>query len=118
MRQALAWKRGATREVFLMGKLAIKIPSFRSYKLFLRGLLCNLQERFWWKETHDKRLCPVLFSDWFGLLVVMPRVTILWDFTDKQAEVVWEYFEGLPRESKPNNFGFHNGDYLLVDYGS
>ncbi len=108
------FNRGITREVIIVGNLVFKVPSFRSYKLFLTGLLCNLQERLWWKQTKDPRLCPILFSDCFGLFVIMPRIKIL----DESFIINYSYFKGLPVESKPRNFGIYKNKYVVIDYGS
>lgn len=112
----IVWKRGITREVIILGNLIFKLPSIRSYRLFLTGLLCNLQERLWWNQTKDSRLCPVLFSDCFGLLVIMPKVvTYSENFSGK---INYNNFNGLPLEQKPTNFGIYNNKYVLIDYGS
>ena len=104
-------KRGITREVIVLGKLVFKIPSLRSYRLFLTGLLSNMQEVQWWKSTKDKRLCPVLFNLPLGLLVVMPYATPI-------KKVDYKLFKGLPVESKLNNFGRYRKKVVLIDYGS
>ena len=59
----LEWKRaGAMREVFLIGRWAVKVPKLtRGWRQFLRGLLSNMEEREisanGWSE-----FCPVVFS--------------------------------------------------------
>lgn len=103
--------RGITRNVILTRRYAVKIPTFRSWKLFLHGLLANMQEREWW-STKDGRLCPVLWSIPGGWCVVMPRVQIC------DSEVNYEAFDGLPVDPKPCNFGYFRGRIVLVDYGS
>ncbi|MCM5689520.1 hypothetical protein CN140_02645 [Sinorhizobium meliloti] len=67
---------GATRTVILTRRYALKLPSFKSWRLFLQGLLANMQEREFGKAERDG-LCPVLFSIPGGLLVVMPRCSAL-----------------------------------------
>lgn len=128
----MEFKRGITREVLLIGNWAIKIPSFRSWKLFLSGLLANMQESFWWKATKDKRLCPVLFSVWGGWLLIMKRTRPL-DYgydLDRMDKEKW--FDGLPVDFKKDNFGMlrikapnTNNTFncvtdivVLIDYGS
>lgn len=104
--------RGITRTVILTKNYALKFPTFRSWKLFLTGLLCNIQENFWWKNTKDVRLCPVLFAIWGGFLVVMPRA-------DPACEpIFYENYEGLPLDAKEINFGYLKNKLVLVDYGS
>ncbi len=57
------WNRlGVTREVLLVGGFAVKLPKLTyGWKMFLCGLLANMQEREFaslrWPE-----LCPVLFA--------------------------------------------------------
>lgn len=103
---------GITRTVFLTKRFAIKIPTFRSWQLFLTGLLANMQEAFWWEATnHDQRLCPVIFSVVGGWLVIMRRA-------EPAEEVDYSRFDGLPLDPKPTNFGTLNGKTVMIDYGS
>lgn len=126
-------KAGATRTVILTKRYAIKLPRFyRSGRAFewsriLLGMLANLQERYW-SQFNCHQLCPVLFADPVGLLVVMPRceqvepkfgnsaiacpVEFLW----------WERWgtEGarVPVENVAENFGYLGGRLVSFDYGS
>jgi hypothetical protein len=112
---------GCTRIVILTRRYAIKMPNFiDDYRLFLTGLLANLQESRFGK-TGWPQLCPVLFSLPFGLLVVMPKLPLLTDgefeafdvnaFRDQQ-----EYY--VPVEPKSNSFGWFNDRIVAIDYGS
>ncbi len=65
-------KHGATRLVFFVGKYAFKFPSAKEWRLFLHGLLANMQEVVFSKAGWPE-LCPVLFHLPLGLMVVMPR---------------------------------------------
>ena len=59
--------------MFLTKHYAIKIPRFVEWRLFLFGLLANMQEaRFWW-HLHSEKLCPVVWSLHGGFCVIMPR---------------------------------------------
>ena len=113
--------RGATRTVFLTKKYAIKVPTFKSWKLFLNGLLSNLQEREFC-TTKWPELCPVLFSDPLGFIIIMPYAQPLdkdffydlfdYDsFTNKGDYIV-------PVENKLDSFGSLDGQIVAVDYGS
>jgi len=104
---------GITRSVFLTRRWAIKIPTFRSWSLFLHGLLANMQEAFWWSATHDSRLCPVRFSVPGGFLVIMERANPV-----ENENIPYEEYEGLPLDPKPTNFGMLRGKLVLLDYGS
>lgn len=55
---------GTTRAVLLIGRLAIKFPTMVEWRLFLYGMLGNMQEAVWWNGLPDSRemMCPVLFS--------------------------------------------------------
>lgn len=127
-------KRGATRTVLIFSDFVIKIPrlrnntlDFSAYPLFAglyQGLLCNLQERYWNRFGY-LQLCPVLFSDWFGFVVIMPRCKIL---TENLDPAEFEAFIRIdrndatlgtvPAENVAENFGLLNGRLVIIDYGS
>ncbi len=111
---------GTTRSVLLIGRYAVKVPSIKEWRLFLLGLLANMQEvsfsRCGWPE-----LCPVVFSIHGGLLVVMLRAEPITrdEFFALDVEI-WrdrgEYV--IPVEDKLDSFGQLNGSIVAVDYGS
>lgn len=104
---------GVTRIVFLIGSVAIKVPTLRyGWRLFLTGMLANLHERLWWGEGWDERLCPVLFADPIGMVVIMKRAEDI-DFLPKEED-----FKYLPLDHKIENFGLLNGKVVLRDYGN
>lgn len=112
--------RGVTREVILTKNYAFKFPSFRSWKLFLHGLLANMMEREW--SGFKICLCPVLYSLWGGFLVVMPRIET---FPDALDDVTYKNHFGEKEdytlefiENKPNHFGYYKGHLVAVDYGN
>jgi hypothetical protein len=109
---------GATRLVLLIGPLALKLPRPSSWRGFLHGLLSNLQERRFaaarWPE-----LCPVLWADPWGLLVVMPRA----DPAPKLSRRDYLRFTKrpdytVPVEHKTDSFGLLDGHLVAIDYGS
>ena len=115
-------RNGATREVLLIGPYAIKIPSLREWRLFLHGLLANMQEKNISRLTnHVEGFCPVLFSLPGGLLVVMPRVRVM---TDEEYEkfdyesLVDHPDYRIPAEDKSDSFGWLNGQVVAIDYGN
>jgi hypothetical protein len=128
------WNRtGVTREVFLIGAYAIKIPSLRSWRMFLHGLLCNMQERLW--SGAGPEFCPVTFALPGGWLLVMRRARELtdeeWAAFDPQgyehalagARGVTPWLDQLadyivPAEIKQDSFGWLNGRIVAIDYGS
>jgi hypothetical protein len=104
--------RGVTREVLLVGRWAVKVPSIRSWRLFLTGLLANLHEDLW-SATRDRRLCPVRWCSPGGFVLVMARAEAL----AESDFVVDADFAGLPLDAKPENFGRYGGRVVLLDYG-
>lgn len=106
---------GITRTVVLVGTIAIKFPTLRyGYQKFLEGLLANLQERFWWREWPNDRLCPVLLASRWGFWLVMPFVE---DIEEHEMPPRRE-FTDLPLDYKADNFGrMDDGRIVLRDYG-
>ena len=110
---------GTTRVVFLMWSWAVKVPSIVEWRLFLCGLLANLQERKFWTMKHPK-LCPILWSIPGGWLVVMRRAKPLTRFEfDHLALEDWVHCEDfvVPAEIKQCSFGWINDRLVAVDYG-
>jgi len=114
---------GTTRTVFLLWRFAIKVPAISEWRLFLLGLLANMQERSFsrckWPE-----LCPVLCSLPGGWLIVMRRAKILTD-TEwlSMDESEFEQFINkpdyrIPAELKSDSFGWLDGKLVVVDYGN
>jgi hypothetical protein len=110
---------GTTRTVLLTKRFAFKFPSAVEWRLFLLGLLGNMQEaRF---SGLSPNLCPVLFSIWGGFLVVMPRCRPLSisDFGELDVTKFTHLSDmTLPVENKMDSFGWLNGKIVAVDYGS
>lgn len=112
-------KHGSTRIVLLIAGLAFKVPSFVSWRLFLSGLLANMQERQF--SRMSDRLCPVLFHVPGGFLTVMRRAEPL--TRDEYFGMdVGDFLDGgdfvLPVEDKLCSFGKVGGRIVAVDYGS
>ncbi len=114
-KDAMKLKKGITRWVFVFKGRVVKIPSLYNWWFFLSGLLANLNERNWWRDTcHDDRLCPVSFACWGGWFIVMPRAEVL----SETDEVYYDFYDGLPRDNKPTNFGWYQGRLVMIDYGN
>ena len=114
-------RHGSTRTVILIARYAIKIPSFVEWRLFLYGLLGNMQESLWSKCGID-RLCKVLFSIPGGFIVVMERAEPLtreefdkfdYDGFIKDCDLCLTFIE-----NKYDSFGKIGGKIVAVDYGS
>jgi hypothetical protein len=120
-------KIGATRIVILFSKVAVKIPTFKNWEMFLYGLLGNIQERrfrkMYPKET-ERALPPVLFSLPGGFLVIQKRVRPVRHkgfFFLALAEVIAtssldaEFWKNDP---KMENFGYLENRLVKVDIGT
>lgn len=106
--------------VFLMGRFAFKFPSVFEWRLFLLGLLANMQESLF-SKTGWQELCPVVWSFPGGFLVVMRRARVLTD--DEFSELDIEGFVKrpdytVPAEMKSDSFGYLDGRLVVVDYGN
>jgi hypothetical protein len=126
----MVWRltHGATRNVLLTRRYAFKVPRFLpwSWILFRLGFHCNRMERRFGRLGHEK-LCPVLFADRFGWLVVMPRcdpAKPLESFRDlasmAMCPVEWYFWnsQGLPFDNYYFNFGIYKGRLVALDYGT
>lgn len=111
-RHDMTWKRGVTREVILIGKYAVKLPSIRSWKLFLTGLLCNMNEQQF--SGFDDDLCPVIFGLWGGWVNIMPRCSKAGPWSHGMSQICTKL--GFV-ERKECSFGLLNGRLVAVDYG-
>lgn len=132
------WNRhGVTREVLLVGRYAFKFPKVTcGWKMFLQGLLCNMQEAVWGRCADMPEFCPVVFSIPGGWLVVMKRARPLSDdewsaflrvlvgtdaihtFHPRDEIKSWTGGDYLiPAEIKINSFGLLGDQIVVVDYG-
>ena len=117
-------RRWATRIALLIGRYAFKMPSTASWKLFLNGLLANIQEHEFWKgmpEDSRAMMCPVLFHLPGGFLSVMRRAEPVRTKTWKKHGTRWFIRAAgdlhIPVEPKKDSFGYLNGHIVVVDYG-
>ena len=111
---------GTTRNVFLIGGLAVKLPSFCEWRLFLLGLLANMQERKF-SATRWPELCPVVFSIPGGFIVVMRRAQPLtrkeFDAIDLEAWANKDEYR-IPIEYKMDSVGWLDYNLVAIDYGN
>lgn len=115
-------KKGTTRTVILVGSYAIKVPRFwhqysgHRWKIFLRGILANIDESFWWKCAFQKeKLCPVLWKSPLGFILVMKRAEPLTE-EEYDKEKFENEFKLLPLDNKMINFGKVENRIVLIDY--
>lgn len=100
----------------MVGRWAVKVPQVVEWRLFLLGLLANMQEVRFSTMRHE-RLCPVLWSLPGGFLLVMPRCTPL-SAEEYCAELVELMDWPLPVENKVDSVGRLDGRIVAVDYGN
>ena len=114
-------KRGSTRWVLFIGNYAYKIPSLKNISQFKWGLIANKHESNFYKAYDKKnKICPVVFSIPFGLLIVMPKIRVV-----KDNELSKEYLTQhctepgyiIPAELKCDSFGYLNSKLVVIDYG-
>jgi len=111
---------GCTRTVWLIGPYAFKFPAGAEWRLFLLGLLANMQERLF-SRTGWPELCPVIWSIPGGWLVVMKRVRVLTEdeFANLDLEKWVERGDyTVPAEIKHDSFGWLDGKLVAIDYGN
>lgn len=104
---------GRNRLVLLIPGFAFKLPSLRSWRDFLFGLLNNMNEAAWHREHPD--YCPVIWAAPLGLLLVMPRAQIL---DDAAFAALQSFAADLPGvERKASSWGWLGDRLVAVDYG-
>src|ERR1019366_10644290 len=101
---------GVTRKVLLTNRYAFKVPNWTTWRQFLWGLLSNMQERAFSRLAWPI-LCPVLLSDPWGFLVVMPRCDLAPDGSLAQLSDLYGW-EDAPTDDKPENFGYLAGQLV------
>lgn len=111
---------GTTRIVFLMWRWAIKVPAVTEWRLFLLGLLANMQEAKF-SKMKSPAMCPVLFAFPGGFFSVMQRARELTreEFERLDYEVFINFNDyTVPVEKKLDSFGVLNGRVVAIDYGN
>jgi hypothetical protein len=108
---------GEYRRVFLTKRHAIKLPRLRK---LIQGMRCNRWEREVWRvwvpEFRWKNVCPVIFADPFGLIVVMPRAKTPISESDLDRELGGSGPQATA-EPKPESYGQLQGTVVAIDYG-
>lgn len=123
---------GSRRTVFLIGDRAYKIPRFKRFVSFIRGINENLEERYWYSADGSRKRCrsekwnhkflaEIFYADRFGLLVVMKRAdtkirpeTYAADFLKLSNLTKSFSFHGDMNES---NVGYVGNELVFIDYG-
>ena len=107
---------GTTRTVFLIGRHAIKVPALVEWRLFLKGLLANMQE----VRLHSidpVNLCPAKTVLPGGFAIVMPRCSPVTRVEFEEYDVLKQKI-AVPVEAKMDSFGWLESRIVAVDYGN
>lgn len=117
---------GVTRMVLIFKKYVIKIPTFREWRLFLHGLIANINEGDAFKHLKSRDdLAKVYYYNKLGLFLIMERVVVCdndecWSL----LEILEEKYknDGLKKfmmsDYKPSNWGRRtDGTLVKIDYG-
>lgn len=105
---------GVTRDVVLVGRWAIKVPTARyGLSSIARGILANQSEAAW--TTRDGHVAPVLFSMLGGIVNLYPRCEPI-DETLVDVESVIGPLGCPPPDRKADNLGMLDGRVVWLDY--
>jgi hypothetical protein len=111
---------GSFRCVVLVWRYAIKLPRPRAWRA---GMCSNRWEREMWQhwrpifDEWEGRLCPVLFADRRGLVVVMRRAKQPVNVADAHEWLMAIPWPNTTGEPSLENAGWLNGRLVEVDYG-
>jgi hypothetical protein len=111
--------KGMSRIVFIGENYVLKIPNIRKWKLFLCGLLSNMQETSFGKSNLEG-FCPVTFSFPGGWFIIAKRAREMTEqeFLEFDAHTFCNReTHGIPAEHKHSSFGWLNGQIVAIDYG-
>ncbi len=138
--------KGSRRNVFIFSNFVIKIPSFKRWVSFIRGINENLEERYWYsadgsrkrgtKWNKSLRLAEIYYADRFGFIVVSERLDTSFllnsnlydepvvepskkDKFEKDLNYLRDLFKGYQfyDDIDPRNVGYRGNDLLVLDYG-
>ena len=112
--------KGATRLVFPLFSVVIKVPRPYSVRTFLNGMPANMQERELWKAFHSPMLARVYYADILGLVLVMARADKVCSNCNRGLRTFFAKCEAncLPADPRPDNIGIFKDGKKLIDYGS
>jgi hypothetical protein len=117
--------KGSSRTVFVFDKFVIKIPNTKEYRLFLSGILANLQEKLFSRMCRED-LAKVMFCDKLGLFLIMEKADM------NYVKYNWKYFKDFIKNKyvndamkdfmlsdlKYDNWGYIKGRLIKIDYGN
>jgi hypothetical protein len=126
--QLIEWHCGASRLALLIGHIAIKVPCIKRVSVLTpwgqvrQGRNCNRAEHASWIEQKFPHLCPIVWADRFGWIVVMKRAKPMSaiEFDDWFHSEEWPHvpLEPVPYELSEKDAGFLPcGRRVMIDYG-
>lgn len=113
---------GSYRKVFIFKNIVIKIPRD------ILGMLVNMNEIYNWHHYKKLRqfLCPIIFHDLLGLIIIMKKADIpsdtkynnnyLREFRDRFISE--DFVHPIANDIKLYNFGILNNSIVKIDYGN
>jgi hypothetical protein len=108
---------GVYRRVIIIGNIALKFPKLCNV---LSGMRCNRWEgemcKVWRPEYGWENLCPIIFADPLGVVVIMPRAQQPVTFEQVVAASP-DYYPDITSETKPEDFGIVKNKVFALDYG-
>lgn len=108
--------RGVFRRVFLLGSFAVKTPRLQHFAM---GMRSNRWERemwlYWQPRFQWTTLCPVLWADPLGLVVVMSRAEQ--PVPQEMVDELPDYYPDITAETKHDDYGILDGQIVALDYG-
>lgn len=107
---------GASRDCWLIGRYAIKVPSLRhGWRMFLIGVLANMQETAHWQVSKHPQLARVTWAAWGGWLNIYVRYAAWEQPITKAALDTLPIYNPDPKQS---NYGVNEaGQIVVLDYG-
>lgn len=104
------------RRVFVLGRFAVKVPQIQFFSL---GMRCNRWEREMWRTWRLVfgwiDLCPIVFADVLGLMVVMPRAVQPVSLEEIRTAASSDH--PVFSDCEPEDWGRVDGCVCVVDYG-
>ena len=103
--------------VFFLGRVSIKLPRLARYS---PGMQCNAWEREMWRKWRPlfpcwTNLCPILFADPLGLVVIMRRGQQ--PVSPEAVRAAIDTYPSITAELKPEDWGLVDGKVVALDYG-
>lgn len=119
-------REGSYRIVFELKDYVIKIPNFLDgWRIFLKGLISNLNEQHLYMSIKSPYLCPIIFYISGGWLIIMPKARAMDRATFIKnigliSKICGEFESQI--EEKENSFGLLTSPLIhdrivAIDYG-